>query len=212
MYLKKIITILFCLFPVSLAADLALETEEVVETGKVVFKIEDAYDDMYEFAYDAGNNRRTYDVYAGCKYLISITNNTKHSVKIRKFSIRTDRVDEYYDFLMGKTSDIDTNIYKFVEPGEEYIVDDWATLNGLVFRKEEPLTEKPKKLLDEKLSKELAEKFGCKSQFGSVHVYGYFPEIVLFPDEANIKIRDSYKLLVGSPSGVFPLNELIKPF
>ncbi|MDB0032767.1 hypothetical protein N9E67_00680 [Amylibacter sp.] len=144
-------------------------------------------------------------------FVSAINNYTKHSVKISKFSIRTDRVDEYYEFWNKKT-DIDTDTYKFVEPGEEYIVDDWGTLNGMVFKKDEPLTEKPKKFLDDKLSKEFAEKFGCKSQFGSVHVMGYFPEIVQFPDEANINTRDSYKSLVGSLSGVFPLNELIKPF
>jgi hypothetical protein len=181
-------------------------TWKIIDTsgddGKVIFKITEAVDtievlakknDMDEFSH--------WKVFSGCKYTLTADNNTDFKIKVNHFYLKSTQTDIFTG--SGNRGFIQWG--NIIEPGKSYtdkgdygIAEIYKIIEG-----------KPKKQPSQERKTELSEKYGCKSQSGSIYLRSK-PKFVVFSKNAGIS-DSAIKLFVkGSPNGIYPLREKIE--
>ena len=173
------------------------------EDGKVVFMIkkgtnyQKSYprkDDMEEFSH--------YDNNVGCKYMITVKNNTKFKVKVESFKIATNNSKLFSDRM---TRDSLIQFRQVIKPGETFTGKGNYKVGG-----PRMWADKTKELPTEKQKKKWISKYGCEAQKGSIFLKPGHGKFMTFSKDSGVAEDAMQNFVIGSSNGMYPIKKDIE--
>jgi len=170
------------------------------EDGKVVFMVKEAKNHNYKWTKeDEMGDFSHYRNIVGCRYTITIKNNTKYKVKVNTFKIGIDNKVLFTNFMLS--SDL-VQLRELLEPGQ--------TFTGYGQHKEGSIMQGAGDTNELATEEQLApwiSKYGCEAQRGLIYL---FQVDIGFSKASGIANNARRSFLMGSSRGMYPLRKEIK--